>query len=140
MLASPSLHAFPSHPSRLLGFPLLEFRKAPPASVWANRAAPLRPAPTLLGRQKLTIKKNLRKFSGLAGGDAELRKKAEALKKMDGKLIKKVLEVCDLQLSGTKAETVDRLLAFLSKPEASGAWLGVQLVGERGGKDAGASL
>lgn len=80
-----------------------------------------RPATASLPRQKLTIKKNLRKFCGFAGGDADVKKKAEGLKKADNKLIKKVLEVCDLPLSGTKAECTDRLLEFLSKPVSSGA-------------------
>ena len=70
------------------------------------------------------MKKNLRKFSGVIGDakkkEADIKKKAEQLKKVDGKIIKKVLEVCDLQISGTKAESIDRLLAFLSKPESSG--------------------
>lgn len=137
VVLTPSLHASPSRPSRLLGFPPHPSRYeacCTIASVWSNRAAPRSTCTALLGRQKLTIKKNLRKFCGFAGGDVELKKKAELLKKMDGKLIKKVLEVCDLQLSGTKAESIDRLLAFLSKPEASGARR-VQTVGRavRGG-------
>lgn len=134
MVLTPSLHASPSRPSRLLGSPPHPSRYeacCTIAFVWSNRAAPRSTCTALLGRQKLTIKKNLRKFCGFAGGDVELKKKAELLKKMDGKLIKKVLEVCDLQLSGTKAESIDRLLAFLSKPEASGARR-VQTVGRAG--------
>jgi len=134
VVLTPSLHASPSRPSRLLGFPPHPSRYeacCTIASVWSNRAAPRSTCTALLGRQKLTIKKNLRKFCGFAGGDVELKKKAELLKKMDGKLIKKVLEVCDLQLSGTKAESIDRLLAFLSKPEASGKKSLVEKVGEK---------
>ena len=80
--------------------------------------------------QKTKIKKNLREFSGFPDkGDAE-KKKAMA-SKFDSKLLKKLLETCDLGQGGTKAECVDRLTEFLSEPSASGKKSLVEKVGEK---------
>lgn len=53
---------------------------------------------------------------------AEKEKKAAVLNKTSTstKLLKGMLDVCDLSPSGTKAQLVERLLDFLEKPEASG--------------------
>ena len=74
--------------------------------------------------QKTKVKRNLREFSGFVFENvkAEKEKKAAVLNKTSTstKLLKGMLDVCDLSPSGTKAQLVERLLDFLEKPEASG--------------------
>jgi hypothetical protein len=66
-----------------------------------------------------------------------VKKKTEPLKKVDAKMIKKLLEICDLQTSGSKADTIERLFAFLSSPEPSGKPPLSEKVGEKRGRPAG---
>jgi len=82
---------------------------------------------------KTVLKRNLREFSGLVSDnmDAEKEKKKASLGKSDAKLIKALLDVCDLSPTGTKAQLVDRLVDFLEKPEASGKKSLVEKAGEK---------
>ena len=71
---------------------------------------------------KLMIKKNLREFSGFVADDmtAEKAKKLAMILKNDLKVIKGMLDTCDLSPSGTKAEAAARLNDFLEAPHDSG--------------------
>jgi len=113
-----------------------------PAPSPIRRAHVPRP-PTPPPAQKTSIKKNLRKFSGFAGSkeakEAEVKKKTEPLKKVDAKMVKKLCEICDLPTSGSKVDTIERVLAFLSSPEASGKPPLSEKVGEKRGRPAGAA-
>ena len=64
---------------------------------------------------KLMIKKNLREFSGFVADDmtAEKAKKLAMVLKNDLKVIKGMLDTCDLSPGGTKAEAAARLIDFL---------------------------
>ncbi|KOO28658.1 protein dek [Chrysochromulina tobinii] len=66
------------------------------------------------------VKKNLREFSGFTLDGAELEKKKASVSKLDGKMIKTLLALCDQPTSGTKAENVEALVAFLQEPAESG--------------------
>ena len=66
------------------------------------------------------VKKNLREFSGFTLDGAELEKKKAAVSKLDGKMIKTLLALCDQPTSGTKADNVEALVAFLQEPAESG--------------------
>ena len=66
--------------------------------------------------EKTKIKRNLREFSG----DDDIAGKEATVSKLDGKLIKAVMSCCDLSTTGTKAQNVEALLAFLAAPAASG--------------------
>lgn len=85
--------------------------------------------------QKTKVKRNLREFSGFVFENvkAEKDKKAAALSKTttSTKLLKGMLDVCDLSPSGTKVQLIERLLDFLEKPEASGKKSLVEKAGEK---------
>jgi len=71
---------------------------------------------------KTMIKKNLREFSGFVADDmaAEKAKKLAMVLKHDLKVIKGMLDTCDLSPGGTKAEAAARLIDFLEAPHESG--------------------
>ena len=71
---------------------------------------------------KTMIKKNLREFSGFVADDmtAEKAKKLAMVLKNDLKVIKGMLDTCDLSPGGTKAEAAARLVDFLEAPHESG--------------------
>ena len=69
--------------------------------------------------QETGVKKNLRAFCGF-DDTADVDKKKESIRKKDLVAVKKMLAVCDQQLSGTKEDCLMRLLDFLKKPTASG--------------------
>ena len=69
---------------------------------------------------KAEVKKNLREFSGLTIDGVELERKIAAISKLDSKVIKSLLTFCDLSTSGTKAQNVESLVAFLKEPAESG--------------------
>ena len=71
---------------------------------------------------KTMIKKNLREFSGFVADDmaAEKAKKLQMVLKNDLKVIKGMLDTCDLSPGGTKAEAAARLVDFLEAPHESG--------------------
>lgn len=71
-----------------------------------------------VGKQT-TCKKFLRDFCGFASSE-DLGKKEETISKLEGKMIKSLLSVCDLSTSGTKADNVSALAAFLKAPFSSG--------------------
>jgi len=66
------------------------------------------------------LKKNLREFSGLTVEGVELERKEAAVAKLDGKMLKTLLQLCDLSTTGTKKDNVDAFLAFLKEPADSG--------------------
>ena len=71
---------------------------------------------------KTMIKKNLREFSGFVADDmaAEKAKKLQMVLKNDLKVIKGMLDTCDLSPGGTKAEAAARLVDVLEAPHESG--------------------
>ena len=70
--------------------------------------------------QKTMIKKNLREFSGLKLSEEELKRRTDSVAKLDGKLIKSLLTLCDIPTTGTKAQNVETFIGFLQSPRASG--------------------
>ena len=82
---------------------------------------------------KTVVKKHLRAFCGLVykEKEAEREKKLASMKKIDGAIIKKMLDVCDLQISGTKQAQCERLVDFLEEPSDSGKKSIKEKVGEK---------
>lgn len=68
---------------------------------------------------KLTIKKHLRQFSGIQEGDRDLVQSRLANLELSAEL-KPICQLLDISSSGTREAVVDRVVAFLLKPEASG--------------------
>ena len=60
---------------------------------------------------KTTVKANLRKFSGLTIEGVELERRKTSVEKLDGKMIKSLLTICDISTSGTKAQNAADLFA-----------------------------
>ena len=81
--------------------------------------------------EKNSIKKNLREFSGLTIEGIELTRKEDAVKKLDGKLLKQLLTLCDLSTGGTKADNQERFIGFLKEPAESGKKSLVVKAGEK---------
>merc|ERR1740139_1091152 len=82
---------------------------------------------------KLVVKKNLREFSGFVADDltAEKAKKLTMVLKSDLKIIKGMLDTCDLSPGGTKAEAAARLVEFLEAPHDSGKKSLVEKAGQK---------
>ena len=80
---------------------------------------------------KTMVKKNLREFSGLTISGVELERREASVTKLDGKMIKALLTLCDLSTSGTKANNVETLMGFLKSPSSSGKKSIVQKAGEK---------
>ena len=85
--------------------------------------------------QKTTLKRTLREFSGFAATE-DLSKKEATISKLDGKMIKALLTTCDQSTSGTKAQNVESLLAFLKEPAASGKRSIAEIASEKRAKNA----
>lgn len=67
------------------------------------------------------LKKNLRQFNGLVYKDDAAKDKIRAkLDKEQNASLKLLLTICDQELSGKKDDMVDRMIAFLENPGASG--------------------
>ena len=82
---------------------------------------------------KTVVKKNLREFSGFVSDDlaAEKAKKLALLLKLDLKMIKGMLDTCDLSPGGTKADAAARLIDFLEAPHDSGKKSLLEKAGEK---------
>ena len=68
---------------------------------------------------KTMVKRNLREFSGLTITGVELERKQAAIAKLDGKVIKTCLTLCDLSTSGTKVRGEPPVLPLPSPPAPS---------------------
>ena len=83
---------------------------------------------------KTTVKANLRKFSGLTIEGVELERRKTSVEKLDGKMIKSLLTICDISTSGTKAQNAADLFAYLQAPKASGKRSIAEIAGEKKAK------
>ena len=80
--------------------------------------------------QKTTRKRTLREFSGF-GKEEDLEKKKAAVGKLESKLLKSLLTLCDMVTTGTKVENGEALLGFLKEPTASGKRSIADIAGEK---------
>jgi len=72
---------------------------------------------------KTTVKRYVRQFKGIPKDEAEAwsTKTRAKLEKMEGtKDLKPMCRVFDLEVSGTREESIERIIEFLLKPKASG--------------------
>ena len=72
------------------------------------------------GSTKNVIKRNIRAFSGYSDvkGQSELAR--EKLERYENSVLKQVCHIFDISVSGTKANLIDRIVEFCSKPTSSG--------------------
>lgn len=69
--------------------------------------------------KEATVKHNIGEFSGFVS-DADADTASAKFEAMESATLSEVLGLLDLEVSGTKAEKVDRIIAFLKKPHATG--------------------